>query len=168
MQRGKIKDDFVRQTIKGSVEDILQEKCPIKLEDIFEVAPDGHQKLILIEGAPGSGKSTLSTHIVLKCSRGELFPQYELIILVRLREPEVQKATCFSDLLPSRDKEMRQKTADAISGKDGQGVLFVLDGWVRFRYSTNSYNLQNLVILAAGCCLKMYCLSCCFLSFVQN
>jgi hypothetical protein len=129
VQRGKIESDFVRQTIKGSVEDILQEKHPIELEDILKVAPDVHQKIILFEGAPGSGKSTLSTHIVLECSQGKLYPQYELIILVRLRDPEVQKATSFSDLLPTRDEEMQQKAANAISSNDGQGVLFVFDGW---------------------------------------
>ena len=127
VHRGKIEDDFVRQTIKGNVEDILQEKCPIKLEDIL--VPDVHQKLILIEGAPGSGKSTLSAHIVLECSQGKLYPQYELIILVRLRDPEVQNAKSFSDLLPSRDEEMRQTVANAITSNDGQGVLFVFDGW---------------------------------------
>lgn len=89
VQRGNIEDDFIRQTIKGNVEDILQEKCPIKLEDIFNAVPDVHQKLVLIEGAPGSGKSTLSTHIVLERSQGKLYPQYELIILVRLQDPEV-------------------------------------------------------------------------------
>ena len=157
VQRGKIESDFVRQTIKGSVEDILREKCPIKLEDVFEAAPN--QKLILFEGAPGSGKSTLSTHIVLECSQGRLYPQYELVILVRLRDPEVQKATCLLDLLPNRDEEMRRKAADAISSNDGQGVLFVLDGWdelpLQLRSNSNFYDkifpkLHNCTIIVTS------------------
>ena len=150
VQRGKIEDDFVRQTIKGNVEDILHEKCPVKLEDIFGAAPDGHQKLILIEGAPGSGKSTLSAHIVLECSRGKLFAQYELVYLVRLRDPEVQKATCFSDLLPSRDEEMRQKAADTISSNDGQGVLFVFDGWDELQLNLRANSIFYDMIFPAN------------------
>ena len=128
VQRGRIQDNFVRMSITGKLEDILRVKSPIELKDIFKETLDT-RKLILMEGAPGSGKSTLSVHIVQQCSNGYLFPEYELVILIRLRDPVVQKAKTITDLLPGCDEEMKEKAAKRISGDYGQGVLFVFDGW---------------------------------------
>ena len=35
IQRGRIDDDFIRLTITGKVDDILQKKTPVDLENIF-------------------------------------------------------------------------------------------------------------------------------------
>ena len=35
----------------------------------------------------------------------------------------------MADLLPGRDDEMRRQAAKDITANDGQGVLFILDGW---------------------------------------
>ena len=92
LQRTKIADDFVRKTITGKVDDILRKKSPIKLEEIFEKTEQGKQKTVLMEGAPGCGKSTLSLHICQQWAEGKLFPEYSQVILVRLREGAVHGA----------------------------------------------------------------------------
>ena len=66
IQRGKIDDDFVHKTIRGQVDDILQKKSPIELKDLFKNIKE-ERTVILIDGAPGSGKSTLTVHI---CQHG--------------------------------------------------------------------------------------------------
>ena len=62
VQRGHIEDRFVRMTISGRVDDILHTKSQVELEDIFRNTLYGGE-IILIEGAPGSGKSTLTVHM---------------------------------------------------------------------------------------------------------
>ena len=52
---GKIDDRFVRMTITGKVDDILHEKSPIDLKDILTTRKG---RVVLLEGAPGSGKTT--------------------------------------------------------------------------------------------------------------
>ena len=126
--RGKIQDRFVQQTTTGKVDDILQEKYPIQLKDIFNET-DGKRKVVLLEGAPGCGKSTLSVYISQQWGEGKLFQEFEYVILVRLRDPAVQAANCIADLLPGRNDEMRKQAAKDITANDGQGVLFILDGW---------------------------------------
>ena len=117
----------------------------IKLHDLFQET-DSNRKIILIDGAPGSGKSTLSAHITQKCLEKEILSDYELVILVRLRDPAYQKEKTIdiADLLPGHE-DMKKKAADKISRKDGLGVLFVLDGWDELHPNlhTNSifYNL---------------------------
>ena len=128
VQRGKIDDEFVRLSITGKVDDILNKKVPVKLDDIFSLDKE-KRKVILIEGAPGSGKSTLSWDICQRWGAGELFQEYDVVVLVRLRDPAVQAAKKITDLLPCRSEVMAQEVATDIVACDGKGVLWVLDGW---------------------------------------
>ena len=66
IRAGQIKDEYVRMTITGKVDDILQKKSPIELQNIFQdSAAKRKRKVVLLEGAPGCGKSTLSVYICL-------------------------------------------------------------------------------------------------------
>ena len=125
IRRRHIDDEFLRMTITGKIDDILERKIPIQLEGIFSE----EQKVVLLEGAPGCGKSTLSVHISQQWGEGKLFREFKYVILVRLRDPAVQTASCIADLLPARDDEIRQQAAEDITATDGEGVLFILDGW---------------------------------------
>ncbi len=128
IQRGEIGDDYVRMTISGKVDDVLHMKSPVKLVDIFRI-DQMDRKVVLIEGAPGSGKSTLSWDICKRWGAGELFQEYEAVILVQLRDPEVQAVTQLVDLLPTRDNAMAESVASQITACEGEKVLFVFDGW---------------------------------------
>ena len=125
VQRGHIEDRFVQMTISGRVDDILHAKSPVELEHIFSNTLDGGE-IILIEGAPGSGKSTLTVHICQRWGKGELFQQFTVVILVQLRDPAVQRAQSIVDLLPVENAE---ETAAELIATNGRGVLWVLDGW---------------------------------------
>ena len=110
------------------MDDILLKKSPIELEKLFENNKE-ERKVILIDGAPGSGKSTLTVHICQRWSRGELFQEFTIVILVQLQDPAVQNAESMADLIPCRDKETAQQVVKAITNTDGRGVLWVMDGW---------------------------------------
>ena len=126
VQRRNIDDHFIRETITGKIDDILRRKIPITLEQIFKKL---EQKKILIEGAPGCGKSTLSLHICHKWIADRFLKEYSQVILVKLREAVVQDAKSIADLLPKRDNTMGQNAEKMITACDGEGVLFIFDGW---------------------------------------
>ena len=128
VQQGRIKDAFVRMSISGKVDDILRAKIPVELEDILRSSFHGGE-IVLVEGAPGSGKSTLTIHICKKWGRGELFEQFSVVILVQLRDPAVQRAKSIADLLPCQDVAVAQEYASEIIATNGRGILWVLDGW---------------------------------------
>ena len=128
VQRGHIEDRFVQMTISGRVDDILHAKSPVELEHIFRNAIHGSE-VILIEGAPGSGKSTLTVHICQRWGKGELFQQFTVVILVQLRDPAVQRAQTIADLLPVENVAVAQELATELTATNGCGVLWVLDGW---------------------------------------
>ena len=122
-------DDFVRKTITGKVDDILNDKTPIELENIFKANKGKRQQFVLLEGAPSSGKSSLAIYICQKWGKGELFEEFTLVILVQLGDPAVQRAQSISDLLPYQDVAVARKLAAELEATKGRGVLWILDGW---------------------------------------
>ena len=146
VRRRYSEDDVVRnKTIEGKVDDILQRKVSIELEDILKEI-EHQRKLVLIEGAPGSGKSTLSLYICRQWTEKNLFPEYELVILVKLRELPIQNAKSIAELLPRRDETMGHNIEKAITDIDGLNVLFVLDGWDELPQGASAYSIiLNLI-----------------------
>ena len=128
VQQGQIEDAFVRMSISGKVDDILRAKIPVELKDILRSTFHAGE-IVLVEGAPGSGKSTFTIHICKKWGRGELFEQFSVVILVQLRDPAVQRAKSIADLLPCQDVAVAQEYASDIIATNGRGILWVLDGW---------------------------------------
>ena len=105
VRRGQIQNRFVQQTITGKIDDIMREKYPVEVKDIFNET-EGKRKVVLLEGAPGCGKSTLSVYISQQWGEGKLFTEFNYAILVRLQDPAVQAASCIADLIPAKDDKM--------------------------------------------------------------
>ncbi len=57
-------DKFTKATLHGGIDEITRKKEAIELKDILK--PEGNQtkvSLVLVEGAPGVGKSTLALEL---------------------------------------------------------------------------------------------------------
>ena len=110
---GKIDDEYVKQTITGKIDDILLQKTPVELKNIFlEVS---QRKFVLIEGARGSGKSTLALHICQEWAEGKLFQEFDIAILVRLRDPLIRDTNLsIEKLIPRRNSAMASETGAEI------------------------------------------------------
>lgn len=62
VRRGHDLDDsLLREKTISVVTNILRGKIPVELKDIFNNVKPKQQKIVLMEGAPGCGKSTLSS-----------------------------------------------------------------------------------------------------------
>ena len=127
LYRGQ-KNKFFQMSISGRVDDIWHAKTPVKLEELFRNKGHGRE-IVLIEGCPSSGRSSLTTHIIHKWAQGELFKEFTLVILVQLGDPAVQRAQSISDLLPCQDVELAKELAAQLEAANGRGVLWILDGW---------------------------------------
>ena len=98
------------------------------LADVLNVE-EGKKKVILIEGGPGMGKSTLAIKICKSWATGESFQQYDAIILLPLQDHDIQKAKEISDLLQIENKEERTQLNDEITKSLGNRICFILDGY---------------------------------------
>ena len=127
---GKNIDKFVQDTLHGNVDDILREKEEIDLKCISDKTKAKHE-VILVEGAPGAGKTMLVWHICKEWGSKKLFNQFSILVLAILRDPKVQKATSVTDVLSHTFENQRdaQDITSKINACHGRGILFVLDGW---------------------------------------
>ena len=123
----KCRDDYIGHTLLGNITEILEKRKEISTEQILE-AEKGQNKLrlILIEGAPGIGKSTLAWELCRKWEEFSCMQQYKLVVLLRLREKELQNITDVSNLFVSHERETLAKE---VSDSQGRGILFILDGF---------------------------------------
>ena len=132
VRSGQFENSYVRMTITGKTDDIFRVKSQIKLNEVFkEAAKKGKRKVVLMEGAPGCGKSTLSIYISQQWGEGKLFHEFEVVILVRLRDPAVQSASSITDLFPLNNDSTvsAQQVIDKMYANKFENVLFILDGW---------------------------------------
>ena len=121
-------DEFTRKTLHGLTEEVLQKKTPIALQDILKPGQDSKPvRCVLIEGAPGVGKSTLAWEICHKWEELECVKAFDLVLLVQLRERSAQEAQKLSDFFPRFRNANIGEILDSIG--DGKGVLLVLDGF---------------------------------------
>jgi len=95
-------------------------------------------QFIMIEGAPGIGKSVLLREIAYRWGKQQLLQNFSLLLLVYLRDPIVQQAKSISDLLlsfckgNSRANEIADACSDRLFKTDGKHLLFLFDGFDEF------------------------------------
>ena len=92
-------------------------------------------QFILIEGAPGIGKSLLLKHIAYRWGIQEILQKFKLVLLVCLRDPTVQQMSLIDDLLQlfcRRDRratETASACSDYLSGNNGEDLALLFDGY---------------------------------------
>ena len=89
----------------------------------------GKGRVIVIEGAPGIGKSTLAWELCRKWEGYASMKAYSLVILLRLREKRVQSISDLSSLFYAYQRTDKTSLVDEVQNNQGKGVLFVLDGF---------------------------------------
>ena len=101
---------------------------PLTIADVLDVKEE-ENKVILIEGGPGMGKSTLAIKICKCWADGELLEEYDAMILLPLRDPEIQAANNIGDLLLVENKNEREVLYDEITASGGDKVCFIFEGY---------------------------------------
>ena len=121
-------DEFTKKSLHGLTEEILREKAPIALDHILKPREDGRPvRCVLVDGAPGIGKTTMAWEVCHKWEELESVKQYDLVVLVRLRERRALEARCLEDLLLC-DASINMKELVGAIG-EGESILIVCDGF---------------------------------------
>ena len=118
------RDEYIGHTLQGNI--AASKRKEISIEQILEAGGQDKLNLVLVEGAPGIGKSTLVWELCRKWEECSCMHQYSLVILLRLREEEVQKIANINQLFFSCDSET---IARKVLANHGRGILFILDGF---------------------------------------
>ena len=86
---------------------------------------------ILIEGAPGIGKTVLTKEIAYQWAKNELLTSQELLLLVFLRECHQKPLRSIEDLVQYvfKSNEMTSYLTKYLSKADGEKVVVIFDGF---------------------------------------
>ena len=87
-------------------------------------------QFILIEGAPGIGKTVLAKEIAYQWSKGKILKDYKLVFLLYLRDPKLHMVKSFNEILKLFTSENNIFELNGfIEESHGKNVAFLFDGF---------------------------------------
>ena len=132
-----------------------QSKVTKDINEIFKADPadqteDDRQseppKLILIEGAPGIGKTILAKEIAYLWADNKLLIECKMVILVYLRDPRVHTMKSVEELLQLyTTKEVATEVNSYLEKCNGENVAFVFDGFDEFPASQEDSVVTDII-----------------------
>ena len=132
-------EEMQRHYVGGRVDSIAERKKEIRYEDIFdfEATVDKSKKMpydskhfrMLIDGAPGVGKTTLCRKFCNDWGAGQILKQFSIVWLLNLREERIAKAKSLDDLFQHYDEDLLREVVQHIKKTGGEGNLLVCDGF---------------------------------------
>ena len=133
IKQGSVNDggEYARNTIQGNLDDVMNDKESVEYEMVFYDLKNGTR--LLIEGRPGSGKTTLVHKFSQDWGKGGTQRGLEgvkLLFLVHLRgffnDPNIK----LQDIIKCyyTESSMVEEVMQYASQHSGEGLCFVLDG----------------------------------------
>ena len=86
-------------------------------------------RFILVEGAPGVGKTTLAWELRRQWREGNLLQKWELVVFIQLRIQYISSVQSLEQLLHHPDPDTCNKVCKQLQQELGEGVMLVLDGF---------------------------------------
>ena len=125
--------DAIEYVTKGPIDfsDIAKNiSIPNSAEGTTSDEKKGNERrLILVEGAPGVGKSTFAREFCRRWERGEIAQQYQLVLLLRLREERISNAKSLEDLIYHPFKDVAQGVCHDLVHSHDFHALIILEGF---------------------------------------
>ena len=149
-------DEFTRRYLRGDMDDVgslgteYYKKTPIKFEEVGKLSRHGLMNLVLIEGAPGVGKTTFSWEFCRKWGKGEILQDHSLLLLLPLRDNNLKEAKTLSDLFYHPNSELQQAVVLEVTSNQGQGVAIWLEAWDELDHEPREKDSLYLDIIHGG------------------
>ena len=111
-----------------------------KISDIFEPFQGRNgtietPKFILIDGAPGMGKTTLCKEIACQWANGVLLEDIKMVFLVILRDPGIQRIHDLKDFIhyfynfEPLYLDLSKQCAEMLTKRDNSDIMILMDGY---------------------------------------
>ena len=143
---GKVEDitskkgSYYRYHLPNTIKEHLR-KCKVtkSISELLRILenPDINPRTLLIEGAPGIGKTFLLKHIAFEWANDRILKWSHLVFLLCLRDPAVQGMSTISDLVFYFYKLKQDQAASKhvkslcmyLLNSNGKSITFLIDGY---------------------------------------
>ena len=111
--------------IRGNPDKVIADKKKMEYKQVFSDYSSG--KLILLEGRPGSGKTTLVHKIIKDWTKGKVLVNARWVVLITLRDLNNRKVETLHDVLTFFCQNDEGLSKD-VERDNGEGLCLVIDG----------------------------------------
>ena len=130
IKQGNINSDgkYTRNTVRGDMDDILRDKDKVEYEEVFYYFKK--MCLLLIEGRPGSGKTTLIHKVCRDWAKGDMLKGAKYVFLISLRMFVNKTDVKLEDILDLiyRNEKAAQDVSEHLHQFNGDRICFIIDG----------------------------------------
>ena len=122
------KKEMIMDRLHGHVDAIQKKKTIINFSNVCKCEDGSVAHSVLVEGAPGVGKTTFAFELCKQWARGEILQEWGVVVIIKLRDQRTRTAQTINDLLYHPDPKLRQAVTELVE-QNGEGMLLILDGY---------------------------------------
>ena len=148
-------DRFTRDSLRGDMDDVVYKKTAMELGELGVTGDGSRPQVVLVEGAPGVGKTTFAWDQCRQWAEGKLLQAYSIMLLLPLRDNNIRQISSLRDLFRHTKQEVREEVSRIVAESGGKGCLIWLEAWdelpyrLRCSYSFFTELIQGLQLPAA-------------------
>ena len=122
-------DRFTRESLRGDMDDVIYKKTAMDVSELGVMPDNSQPKVVLIEGAPGVGKTTFAWDQCRQWAERKLLQDYSIVLLLPLRDNNIRQITSLSSLFRHSKRQMRDEVSRRVVESNGKGCLIWLEAW---------------------------------------
>ena len=117
-------DMFTRENLRIDMDNVVYKKTAMELSELGVMGDGSRPQVILIEGAPGVGKTTFAWHQCRQWAEGSLLQAYSIVLLLPLRDN-----SSLSDFFRHSQRQVREEVSRRVAESGVAGCLIWLEAW---------------------------------------
>ena len=139
-------DRFTRESLRGDMDDVVYKKMAMELSELGEMGDGSQPQVVLIEGAPGVGKTTFAWHQCQQWAKGKLLQAYSIVLLLPLRDNNIRQISSLPGLFRHSRGQVREEVSRRVAESGGAGCLIWLEAWDELPADLRSHSLFTELI----------------------
>ena len=139
-------DRFTRESLRGDMDDVVYKKTAMELSQLGVMGDGSRPQVVLIEGAPGVGKTTFAWHQCRQWAEGKLLQAYSIVLLLPLRDDNIRQISSLSGLFRHSRGQVREEVSRRVAESGGAGCLIWLEAWDELPGDLRSHSLFTELI----------------------
>ena len=122
-------DRFTRESLRGDMDDVIHKKTAMDLSELGVIGDNSRPLVVLIEGAPGVGKTTFAWHQCRQWAEGRLLQDYSIVLLLPLRDNNIRQISSLPGIFRHSRGQVKEEVSRRVAKSGGKGCLIWLEAW---------------------------------------